>query len=57
MKREKEIKANPNIDFSKCNVEKFYATLVRILEEKYDGKIKYSVRKKTPEEMIEFPEK
>jgi hypothetical protein len=57
MKRERGIKANPNIDFSQMNVERFYATLIKILEEKYDVNIKYSIRKKTPEEMAAYPNK
>lgn len=57
MKRETEIKANPNIDFSQMNVEKFYATFIRIIEDKYNVKIKYSIRKKTPEEMAAYPDK
>ncbi len=51
MKREKAITANPNIDFSQLNVEKLYATLIRIIEEREGVKIKYTIRKKTPEEM------
>lgn len=51
MKREREIQANPNIDFSQMNVEKFYATLMRIIEEREGVKITYTLRKKTPEEM------
>ena len=52
MRREKQITANPNIDFSQVNLDLFYATLVKILEEKYDVNIKYTVRKKTPDSPI-----
>ena len=51
MKRERGIKANPNIEFSQMNVERFYATLIKIIEEREGVKIKYTIRKKTPEEM------
>ena len=57
MEREREVRANPNIDFSQVNMDRFYATLIKILEEKYDVKIKYTVRKKTPEEKAAFPDK
>lgn len=57
MKREKEIKANPDIDFSQLNVEKLYAALFKIIEEREGVKIKYSIRKKTPEEMAAYPNK
>ena len=57
MRRKREIKANPNIDFSQMNVEKFYAALFKILENRYNVSIKYTVRKKTPEEMAAYPNK
>ena len=57
MRKETQTTANPNIDFSQANLDRFYATLVKILEEKYDVKIKYTVRKKTPEEKEKYPNK
>lgn len=57
MRKAAEIKANPNIDFNQVNLDRFYATLVKILEEKYDVTIKYTVRKKTPEEKATDPKK
>ena len=57
MRRLKEIQANPNIDFSKMNVERFYETLVKILEDKEGVKLEYTVRKKTPEEYAADPNK
>ena len=57
MRRASEIRANPNIEFSQASIDRFYATLVKILEEKYNVTIEYTVREKTPEEKAAFPDK
>lgn len=57
MEREREITANPNIDFSQMNVERFYATLIKIIEKRAGVKITYTVREKTPEEFATNPNK
>jgi hypothetical protein len=57
MKREKEVQANPDIDFSQMNVAAFYATLIKIIEKREGIKIKYTLREKTPEEFAADPNK
>lgn len=57
MKRLDDLTADTKVDFSGLNVEKLYEALVRILKEKENVKIKYSVRKKTPEELAEDAKK
>ena len=57
MKRLDDLTADTKVDFSGLKVEKLYEALVRILEEKENVKIKYSVRKKTPEELAEDAKK
>ncbi len=57
MKRESEVQANPNIDFSQMNVAAFYATLIKIIEKREGIKIKYTLREKTPEEFATDPNK
>ena len=54
---EREIKAHPDIGANRLNVELFYETLVKIIEDKCDVKIKYTVRQKTPEEKAKDPHK
>lgn len=38
---------NPNIDFSQVNVERFYATLVKIIEAKEGVKITYRLERRS----------
>ncbi len=57
MGKEREVRVNPNIDFSKMNVGRFYATLARLIEEQTGVKITYELREKTPEEMAKDPHK
>ena len=54
MKKEIE---HTEVDFSPLNVERFYATLIKIIEKKEGIKIKYTLRKKTPEEFAADPDK
>ena len=37
--------------FENCNMEKLYATLLKLMERIYDVNITYEYRKKTPEEI------
>ena len=39
--------ANPNIDWSKCDMNKFYDTLSRIMSARYDMDIKITGHKKS----------
>lgn len=58
MKRLDELMADKAIKFTgSLNLERFYSTLVKILEEKYNVKIKYTIKEKTPEELAEDAQK
>ena len=54
MKRFEDLVDNKvNIVWSEASIDRFYATMVKIIEEKFDVTMKYTVRKKTPEELAE----
>ena len=51
------MKASDNIDWSKCDLQKFFDTWARIIGEKFDIDIKYKVYKRsdlTPEQIEEI---
>lgn len=56
-KTHKEVTANPNIDWSKCDMQKFYDAWSMIIKHKYGVDIKYTVYKRsdlTPEQIEEM---
>lgn len=63
MKKDKVVETNtdddfiPDEEFNKVNVERLFAMLVRFVEKREGVKIKYTVRKKTPEEYAADPDK
>lgn len=50
MKRLDDLTADTKVDWSKFSVEKFYATLFKIIEQRENVEITYSLKKRTPEE-------
>lgn len=59
MARSKGLTASPEVieSFKNCNMEKLYATFIKIIERKEGVKITYEYRKKTPEELAMSKEK